>query len=43
MSPEQIAGPDAGQPSDLFSLASTLVYAATGATPFGRRRAAEGR
>ncbi|GAA4972565.1 hypothetical protein GCM10023205_43480 [Yinghuangia aomiensis] len=35
MSPEQIAGPHAGQPGDPFSPASALVHAATGETPFG--------
>jgi hypothetical protein len=36
MSPEQAAGDDAGAPSDLFSLAAVLTYAATGSGPFGR-------
>ena len=36
MSPEQAAGEDAGPPSDVFSLASVLTYAATGSGPFGR-------
>jgi serine/threonine protein kinase/outer membrane protein assembly factor BamB len=36
MSPEQAAAAEAGPESDVFSLASTLVYAATGRGPFGR-------
>jgi YVTN family beta-propeller protein len=36
MSPEQAAGDDAGAPSDVFSLAAVLTYAATGSGPFGR-------
>jgi YVTN family beta-propeller protein len=36
MSPEQAAGDDAGAPSDVFSLAAVLTYAATGCGPFGR-------
>jgi outer membrane protein assembly factor BamB len=35
MSPEQIAGAEAGAASDVFSLGSVLVYAATGRGPFG--------
>ncbi|WP_412519639.1 serine/threonine protein kinase [Actinomadura madurae] len=35
MSPEQARGDEVGPPSDVFSLASVLVYAATGRTPFG--------
>jgi len=35
MSPEQAAGDDAGAPSDVFSLAAVLTYAATGTGPFG--------
>jgi serine/threonine protein kinase/outer membrane protein assembly factor BamB len=35
MSPEQAAGGEIGPPSDVFSLASVLVYAATGRGPFG--------
>ncbi|WP_163505866.1 serine/threonine-protein kinase [Fodinicola acaciae] len=35
MSPEQVAGRDAGPASDIFSLGSTLVYAVTGAEPYG--------
>jgi serine/threonine protein kinase/outer membrane protein assembly factor BamB len=35
MSPEQAAGDEIGPPSDVFSLASVLVYAATGRGPFG--------
>lgn len=38
MAPEQIAeGKDAGPAADVFSLAGVLVYAATGAKPFGER------
>lgn len=38
MAPEQIAGGEhAGPAADLFSLAGVLVYAATGAKPFGER------
>lgn len=38
MAPEQIAGGEhAGPGADLFSLAGVLVYAATGAKPFGER------
>ncbi|GAA0920420.1 protein kinase domain-containing protein [Pseudonocardia zijingensis] len=35
MSPEQIAGEDVGPASDVFSLGSVLVFAATGHNPFG--------
>jgi serine/threonine protein kinase len=35
MSPEQAAGDDAKAPSDVFSLASVVVFAATGSGPFG--------
>ena len=35
MSPEQARGGDVGPPSDVFSFASVLVFAATGRTPFG--------
>ncbi|WP_206322278.1 serine/threonine-protein kinase [Streptomyces sp. HNM0575] len=35
MSPEQALGRPAGPPSDVFSLGSLLVHAATGAGPFG--------
>ncbi|WP_406297112.1 serine/threonine protein kinase [Embleya sp. NBC_00888] len=35
MSPEQVDGRDIGPPSDVFSLGSVLVFAATGAGPFG--------
>jgi hypothetical protein len=34
MSPEQVNGESAGPASDVFSLASTLVFAATGHSPF---------
>jgi serine/threonine protein kinase len=34
MSPEQVNGPRAGPPSDVFSLGSVLTYAATGHPPF---------
>ncbi|MES9536412.1 protein kinase [Actinomadura sp. NPDC000600] len=38
MAPEQIAGSrDAGPAADVFSLAGVLVYAASGAKPFGER------
>ena len=38
MAPEQIAGGEhAGPAADIFSLAGVLVYAATGAKPFGER------
>ena len=36
MSPEQARGDPAGPPSDVFSLASTMVFAAVGRPPFGR-------
>jgi len=35
MSPEQAAGEEAGPPSDVFSLASVLAFAASGDGPFG--------
>ncbi|MYV99079.1 serine/threonine-protein kinase [Streptomyces sp. SID3343] len=35
MSPEQVDGRDIGPPSDVFSLGSVLVFAATGSGPFG--------
>ena len=35
MSPEQAAGEQVGQPTDVFSLGAVLAYAATGAGPFG--------
>ncbi|MER0479723.1 serine/threonine-protein kinase [Streptomyces sp. Edi2] len=35
MSPEQALGQPVGPPSDVFSLGSLLVYAVTGAGPFG--------
>ncbi len=35
MSPEQITGGVAGPPGDVFALGGLLVYAATGAAPFG--------
>ncbi len=35
MSPEQAQGLAAGPPSDVFSLGAVLVFAATGAAPFG--------
>lgn len=35
MSPEQAAGTAIGPPSDIFSLASLVVFAATGRHPFG--------
>ncbi|PYC85343.1 serine/threonine protein kinase, partial [Streptomyces tateyamensis] len=35
MSPEQAHGEPAGPPSDVFSLAAVLAYAATGTAPFG--------
>jgi serine/threonine protein kinase/outer membrane protein assembly factor BamB len=34
MSPEQVSGDEIGPASDVFSLASVLVYAATGSPPF---------
>ncbi len=36
MSPEQVRGEQVGPASDVFSLGSTLVFAATGQPPFGR-------
>ncbi|MDI2125997.1 serine/threonine-protein kinase [Yinghuangia seranimata] len=36
MAPEQVDGGEVGPAADVFSLASTLTYAATGATPFGK-------
>lgn len=36
MSPEQALGEDTGAPSDVFSLASVLVFAASATPPFGR-------
>jgi hypothetical protein len=36
MSPEQAMGEPTGEPSDVFSLASVVVFAATGSGPFGR-------
>jgi hypothetical protein len=36
MSPEQVAGAVVGPASDVFSWATTLVFAATGEPPFGR-------
>ena len=35
MSPEQVIGQPAGPPSDVFSLASVLCFAATGKGPYG--------
>jgi outer membrane protein assembly factor BamB len=35
MSPEQLTGPRADPAADVFSLGAVLVYAATGAAPFG--------
>jgi Protein kinase domain len=35
MSPEQVKGEHAGPASDVFSLGSTLAFAATGRSPFG--------
>lgn len=40
MAPEQVAGETAGSAADVFAWASTVVYAATGAPPFGRDSAA---
>ena len=40
MSPEQAEGPQAGPPSDVFSLGCVLAYAATGNAPFGGGSAA---
>jgi ABC-type oligopeptide transport system substrate-binding subunit len=36
MSPEQISGEPAGPPTDVFAWACTMVFAATGAPPFGQ-------
>ena len=36
MSPEQALGGEIGPPSDIFSLGTVLVFAATGRGPFGR-------
>jgi serine/threonine protein kinase len=36
MSPEQAGGDRVGEASDIFSLGSILVYAATGEGPFGK-------
>ena len=41
MSPEQAIGQAVGPPSDVFSLASVLVFAATGAGPYGDGTQAE--
>ena len=41
MSPEQAIGRSVGPPSDVFSLASVLVYAATGQGPYGDGSQAE--
>ncbi|MBV2364560.1 serine/threonine-protein kinase [Streptomonospora nanhaiensis] len=38
MSPEQAVGAPVGPPSDVFSLACVLTYAATGNSPFGTGR-----
>src|ERR1700683_102692 len=35
MSPEQAEGREVGAPSDIFSLAAVIVFAATGLSPFG--------
>ncbi|MDF5758204.1 serine/threonine protein kinase [Spongiactinospora sp. TRM90649] len=35
LSPEQIGGSPAGQASDVFAWAATMLYAATGSSPFG--------
>jgi serine/threonine protein kinase len=40
MSPEQAEGNEAGPPSDVFSLACVVAYAATGKQPFGSGSAA---
>jgi hypothetical protein len=40
MSPEQAEGQEAGTPSDVFSLACVVAYAATGRQPFGTGSAA---
>jgi tRNA A-37 threonylcarbamoyl transferase component Bud32 len=36
MAPEQARGEGAGPPADVFALAATLLYAATGVGPYGR-------
>jgi tRNA A-37 threonylcarbamoyl transferase component Bud32 len=36
MAPEQARGDGAGPPADVFALAATLLYAATGVGPYGR-------
>ncbi len=41
LSPEHVAGDPIGPPSDVFSLGSLLVFAATGAAPFGSGRPVE--
>jgi serine/threonine protein kinase len=41
MSPEQAIGQSVGPPSDIFSLASVLVFAATGRGPYGDGTQAE--
>ena len=41
MSPEQAIGQAVGPPSDVFSLASVLVFAATGRGPYGDGTQAE--
>ena len=41
MSPEQAIGQSVGPPSDVFSLASVLVFAATGRGPYGDGTQAE--
>src|SRR5205085_868572 len=40
MSPEQAEGREAGTPSDVFSMACVLAFAATGKQPFGTGNAA---
>ncbi|GAA2801031.1 serine/threonine-protein kinase [Saccharopolyspora taberi] len=39
-SPEQTSGEEVGPPSDVFSLGAVLVFAATGAGPFGNENTA---
>ncbi|MCA1279071.1 serine/threonine-protein kinase [Saccharopolyspora sp. 7B] len=39
-SPEQTVGTDVGPPSDVFSLGAVLMFAATGAGPFGNENTA---
>ncbi|MFR9729315.1 serine/threonine-protein kinase [Saccharopolyspora sp. MS10] len=39
-SPEQTVGSDVGPPSDVFSLGAVLMFAATGAGPFGNENTA---